>query len=318
MATTCLTPEEVTALAMTNCVQTLSPEACADPPEYMFLFVLATGIAIALVFTFIAHYWQEHKDRAIDAIKHPWQLKSGIFILYSLFVVGYSVHWTLGNYLNSIGVVEASGYFSNWVIPNLVALSCFVSTIWLLTARLGEIARSTLAELSNRNSISGIEKFLIFISICSPVIATISCLANMGTNYGIWAAYTYQLEAQTGISILLIVVAEYAVRAHDLSRNTLFAQALNRVRVMTAVLILHTVFNIVQNTFHLVMFPMFVWRIWEIGELLTIQRCIAPRDSYAAWKTKDPFADKGTASDKILVKPAHRVSADGTADHITK
>lgn len=197
MATTCLTPEEVTALAMTNCVQTLSPEACADPPEYMFLFVLATGIAIALVFTFIAHYWQEHKDRAIDAIKHPWQLKSGIFIrksnlycrrngnvtfnlrlsssVYSLFVVGYSVHWTLGNYLNSIGVVEASGYFSNWVIPNLVALSCFVSTIWLLTARLGEIARSTLAELSNRNSISGIEKFLIFISICSPVIATYVC-----------------------------------------------------------------------------------------------------------------------------------------------
>lgn len=92
--------------------------------------------------------------------------------MYCLFTFGYSIHWTLGNYLNSVGVAAVSAYFSDWVIPNLIALSCFVSTIWLLTARLGEIARSSLAELSTRNSVSHIEKVLIVISVASPIIAT--------------------------------------------------------------------------------------------------------------------------------------------------
>jgi len=85
-------------------------------------------------------------------------------------VFGYVIHWVLGNYLNSAGVVSVSAYFSDWVIPNLIALSCFVSAIWLLSARLSEIARSSLSQLSSR-TLSHVEKILIILSIASPVIA---------------------------------------------------------------------------------------------------------------------------------------------------
>lgn len=80
MTTPCPALPSASDLTMTNCVLSLAPGICGDPPGNMFLFVFATGIGITLVFTFVMRYWHEHMDRAVDAIKRPWQLKSGIFI----------------------------------------------------------------------------------------------------------------------------------------------------------------------------------------------------------------------------------------------
>jgi len=103
---------------------------------------------------------------------------------------------------------------------------------------------------------------------------SIICVANAGTNFGIWQTYTYQIEVQTIISVCLLVAAEYAVRTNNLSDNVLFTSALSRVRAMVLAIAGHTVCNIAQNSLALVLFPTYVWRLWEIAELYTLQRCL--------------------------------------------
>lgn len=157
---------------------------------------------------FIIYHWPEHCRRFSMAIKDPNQTKNTILIMYVLFVSGMLVStWTLGDFLNVVRATDAAAYFSLWFVPDLTAMSIFLSSICIQYLRLFEITRSSSVVVAR----SELERLLVLWACISPLTACTIMILNRHGGYLIYSVYTIQLLCETSMSVVLLVTAEISI-----------------------------------------------------------------------------------------------------------
>lgn len=282
------------AVPMTYCPQRLNDCICTASQGELWLTSTIWGINLLLIYQGVYYGWDLHKRNLRDAIEKPKNLKSVIFMIYSIAMPMF-VMFYFSLVLEAHRVLDNSPYFNLWVLCYMLPFSLYTSVISLLCSRLIEIARNADKLAVARRSI--FEYILISYAFVGPVIYGVNMIKAQGQAFGMWTVYTYQFQVETLICTGIWLTSVYHVRKSNLDNNTEMKRTMRRLKHMMLVCWYMTLTNLVQNVLHLWVWPFWVWSIQEVGFIVTLQE--------AAWVGR---TEQNKHSERTGINPSTRVT----------